>query len=40
MINNGIAKLPHRVSDNDDKYVYAYDYNYYITEDDVVDVGN
>lgn len=33
MTNNCIVKLPNRVADNDDKYDYAYSYNYYITED-------
>jgi hypothetical protein len=37
MTNNRIVKLPTRVADND-KYDYAYDYNYYITEDDVVNL--
>jgi hypothetical protein len=37
--NSNIVKLPHRVADND-KYDYAYDYNYYITEDDVVNLDN
>jgi len=32
MTNNRIVKLPDRVTDID-KYDYAYDYNYYITED-------
>jgi hypothetical protein len=32
MTNNRIVKLPDRVADND-KYDYAYDYNYYVTED-------
>ena len=39
MTNNRIVKLPHRVADND-KYDYAYDYNYYITEDDLVNLDN
>jgi hypothetical protein len=32
MTNNRIVKLPGKVADYD-KYDYAYDYNYYITED-------
>ena len=32
MTNNRIAKLSDTVADND-KYDYAYDYNYCITED-------
>jgi hypothetical protein len=32
MTNHRIVKLPDRVADVD-KYDYAYDYNYYITED-------
>jgi hypothetical protein len=32
MTNNRILKLPDKVADYD-KYDYAYDYNYYITED-------
>jgi hypothetical protein len=32
MKNNHIVKLPDKVADND-KYDYAYDYNYYIIED-------
>ena len=32
MTNNLIGKLPDKVADND-KYDYAQDYNYYITED-------
>jgi hypothetical protein len=40
MTNYRIVKLPDRVADND-KYDYAYDYNYYyITEDDVVNLDN
>ena len=37
--NSNIVKLPHRVADND-KYDYAYDYNYYITEDSVINPDN
>ena len=32
MTNNRIVKLPSRDASSD-KYDYAYDYNYYITED-------
>jgi hypothetical protein len=39
MTNNRIVKLPDRVACNN-KYDYAYDYNYYLTEDDLVNLGN
>ena len=40
MRNNSIVKLPNRVAENDDKYDYAYGYNYYITEDNVGNLDN
>ena len=39
MTNKRIVKLSDRVADND-KYDYAYDYNYYITEGSVVNLDN
>ena len=39
MKNNRVVKLPDRVAGND-KYDYAYDYNYYITEGNVVNLDN
>ena len=39
MTNHRIVKLPDRVADVD-KYDYAYDYNYYITEDNNYDDSN
>jgi hypothetical protein len=32
MTNDHITKLSHKVAENDDKYDYVYDYNYYIAE--------
>jgi hypothetical protein len=34
MANNRIVKLPSRDA-NSDKFDYAYDYNYYIAEDEI-----
>ena len=39
MTNDCIVKLPDKLADND-KYDYAYDYNYCITEDNVVNLDN
>ena|ERR687887_315591 len=39
MTNNRIVKLSDWVADND-KYDYAYDYNYYITEGSIVNLDN
>jgi hypothetical protein len=37
MTNICIVMLPDRAADND-RYDYAYDYNYYIVEDDIVNL--
>ena len=39
MTNTCMVMLPDRVADND-RYDYAYDYNYYIVEDDIVNLDN
>ena len=40
MRNNSIVMLLDRAADNDDRYDYAYDYNYYIVEDNVGNLDN